>query len=154
MARVFLDTRGLEDFVETIRKISDNSEDIIDKALEAGADVVADSVRAEINALPTGKTYGTEGKKRTTVYPEEKEAISSSFGISKPRTFQGNRNIKIGFGGYSKNGKANILIARSINSGTSFSKKFGFFNRGVNHSKSAAKEKVKEVFLEEIKKIT
>lgn len=154
MARAFLDTKGLEDFVDTIRKISGNSEAIIDKALEAGADVVADAVREEIEALPVGKDYGTKEKKRSTVFPEEKEALSSSFGISKPKTFQGSRNIKVGFGGYSKNGKANILIARSINSGTSFSKKFGFFTRGVNRSKSGAKEKVKEVFLEEIKKIT
>lgn len=154
MAKAFINTKGLEDLVMTLQRVSDRSEEIIDKAIEEGAGIVADAVRAEINALPVGKEYGHPSEKRNTVYPEEKASLSSSFGISKPMTLDGSRNVKVGFGGYNKDGKANILIARSLNSGTSFSKKFGFFNRGVRKSKAAATQKVEETLREEIRKIT
>nr|DAJ90235.1 MAG TPA: hypothetical protein [Bacteriophage sp.] len=154
MGKASLNTEGLEIFVTTLQRMGKESEQIVDKALDAGAAIVANAVRSEINLLPVGKEYGTSKRIRKTVFKEEKESLSKSLGITKPKKFGNERNVKIGFGGYNEKGKANILIARSINSGTSFSKKFRFFDKAVQKSKKLAVEKMENIFEEEIKKLS
>ena len=64
-------------------------------------------------------------------------------------------NNQIGYddAGYDENNKPIQMIARSVNSGTSFMKKNPFFEKGVRNSRNKAKQKMIEVAEKELEKI-
>ena len=67
------------------------------------------------------------------------------------------RAEKLGFDGYNDDktddwprGKPNVMIARAIESGTSWSDKHPFFNKALQASRKRAEERMKEVMEREI----
>ena len=150
---------GIDSFVRDLNDLAGDTEGICKMAVYEGAKVVADSVKANINALPTrdGK-YVPKGKKARGATPEEKAALQSGFGISRMRA-NGTIDVSIGFDGYMAGGTKNYpkgkpisMIARSIESGTSWLQKTPFVNRGVASSKGAAEAAMQKCFDAEIKK--
>ena len=69
-------------------------------------------------------------------------------------------NVKLGFDGYNATrtkkyprGQPNVLIARSVNSGTTFRKKTKFVDKAVNSAKKAAEAAMDAACSREIEKI-
>lgn len=150
--KIRIDTGGLDDLVRTLNRIDKDCEKAIDEALESGAAVIADAVRASFNALPKSDEWGTSQRPRSTFTQREINILDQSFGISRPMNYRGGRDVKIGFGGYI-DGKPAVLVARSINSGTSFSAKTHFFENATNRSKTAAKKIVRDVLQSRIDRL-
>lgn len=82
-------------------------------------------------------------------------------GISQMETSEGTVNVKISFDGYNAmktkkypKGQPNILIARAIESGTSFRQKYPFVRKAVNASRKKAQETMQKVIDDEASKIT
>ena len=124
-----------------------NSEETAKKAVYAGAKVVADKIRQNLNAL--------------NVTPElQKQDLIDSFGIAPFDTDEkGVVNTKAGFDGYGSRptkkypkGLPNQLLARAIESGTSFRKKQPFVRPAVNAAKKQAIKEMERVVNEEVKK--
>ncbi len=149
---------GLDAAFDQFGVIAKDSEGIAKMCVYDGADVVADAVRRNIEGLPTRdpKEHKTKPRGATT---EEKEAMLKGFGVAKMRTASGSIDTVLGFDGYDgkptpkyPKGHAISMIARTIESGSSWLNKTPFLKTAYNSSKAAAEEAMARRFDEEIQK--
>lgn len=150
-------TVGLEAAFSEFGEMSRDSEGIAKACVYEGAKVAADAVKKNIQALPTRDPKTHHGKKGAT--PAEKEALLKGFGIAQMRTGGGTIDTVLGFEGYDKNvtprypgGHPIPMIARTIESGTSWLTKTPFIKPAINSSKAAAESAMATKFDEEISK--
>lgn len=136
--------------------------DLCGSAIHAGAGVIADAIRREVNDLPThtGMKHGDENNKIDTISKEQTIGLKYGLGISRMRFDNGYYNVKVGFDGYNDvrtrnypEGQPNALIARSVNSGTSFRQKNPFVDRAVRRSRRVAEAVMVKAFDENLKKL-
>lgn len=141
---------GLESLQMQLSELGAKSEAICKRGVYAGANVLADAVRSEVNNLRTGGSSQWETDRREM----QKKGLQDSLGISTMRNENGFINVLIGFNGYNEKGQANTMIARVFNSGNSFTSKQPFIKRAVNKSKAQAINAMQMAMDEEIKEIT
>ena len=141
--------KGIDTYIKQLNELQLAAKStIIGKTVYAGAAVVADKVRAAIQALPEGKESDAD------------TGLLDGFGISPMETEDGYTHVKLGFDGYNSvktkkypNGQPNVLIARVVNSGTSFRKKTKFVDKAVTASRKAAEKAMDETCNREIEKV-
>lgn len=155
---------GLDEFSTKIYAIENGALKAVHKALYAGADVLADSLRESITALPAISDYEAMGnyKKGTIgqITYKQRDGLLNSMGIAPHKDTGGAAETKIGFDGYNEvitkrwpNGQPNAMIARSVESGTSFMRKTPFVASAVRRSKERAQNAMSKAFDEEINKL-
>lgn len=143
-----------------LQKLGKSTEEIAKKALYEGANIVADEMRAGIDALPTDESWGTQKNPAKGIREKQKQGLQEGFGISPMQNDNGLINVHVGFSGYNDvkskkypSGQPNQMIARVAESGTSFSRKTPFINSAIRKSRKKAEAKMKEIGEEEINKI-
>lgn len=130
-----------EDYMLRLLRAEELSETIAQKAIEAGAGVVANEIRANLNANLSGSTESTG-------------ALAAALGITPvSKDEKGFWNAKVGFDGYDEKGVPNQLKARVMESGSSKIQKRPFVRPAVNATKKAAQDVMQQVVEEELKKI-
>lgn len=146
---------GLDVYLRQLDRLKANTGSAIGKAIYEGAGLVATEVHEEIMKLPVNNQYGSKG-----ITSVQKKGLLEGFGISHAQTDGDYRHVKLGFDGYNDqhtkqypNGQPNSLIARSVNSGTSFRKKNPFVDKATRRSKSACEIRMSQVLEREIIKI-
>lgn len=152
---------GIDNYIKQLNKLQQSTKDgVVGKTVYAGAAVVADSVRRAIQALPVGDGRAQGGGLVDTVTLPQKAGLLGGFGISRMKDDDGFVNVKLGFDGYNSTrtekyprGQPNALIARSVNSGTTFRKKTKFVDKAVNSAKKAAETAMDAACSREIEKI-
>ena len=114
---------------------------------------VLDEVRKNIQALPIDDRFVRGGQTLYGVTDAQKQGLLDGFGISRMQDDGGYLNVKLGFSGYNSvrtknypNGQPNSVIARSVNSGTSFRQRNPFVDNAVANARSQAEEKMKQKF--------
>lgn len=153
---------GLNDYELMISKLSKGVDDIAGKAIYAGAGIVADAIKENIKSLPIVRGYGTEKDPLPGgVTAPQKAGLIDGLGISPMQSDAGYLNVKIGFDGYNATkteeypqGQPNQLVARGVESGTSWKQKKPFIRPAINASKSRAEAEMARILDEEIEKIT
>lgn len=141
-------TDGMEDVNKMLASLGEKATEIASKGLYDGAGIVADSMKNGINRIVTEPfnyiaSSDATGTKRYAS-PDEKAALIGKSGIAKFQNTGAEVNTLVGIGsaaGYATVGgkkKAVRLIARSINSGTSFMHKQPVFRQAVTSSTAAA----------------
>lgn len=141
------------------------------KAVRAGADVLADEVRRNIDALPEetfGKLSGHSGSKSFVGPPQvfkavphtHKKALQDGFGITEIQTdSHGFVHAKLGFEGYADEstkskaypkGLPVPLIARAVESGSSVRAKIPFVRPAVHRKRQAAIQAMEDTIRDEI----
>lgn len=137
--------RGCAEYQKALQKMLNTSEGSVKKAIYEGAKQVADACTDSIRSLPTSEGYGTQSKPLSSLRPEEKRGLEESFGLSRMQTENGFIYTKAGFSGYNDvktkkfpQGQPNVVIARAVESGTSFRVKHPFIRPAVNRSKKQA----------------
>lgn len=165
MARMHME--GLEEYEKALSQMANHTEEIAEAAVYVGAGIVADAMREEIEALPVGEGEITglppkakDGQKINVVSRRQKADLLNGLGVARIENNRGYIQTKVGFDGYGSvktkkhpDGLPNVVLARSINSGTSFMKKNPFARRAVNNSKNHAVKAMGEKIEEEIKKV-
>ena len=159
MARIIFSR--LADYEFLISKLSRNSKSIAGAAVYAGADIVTDEIRKEILTLPLVSGYGTPDKPLPGgVTLPQKEGLLDGLGIAKMQDDNGYINVKVGFDGYNSTatekyprGQPNQLVARGVESGTSWKEKCPFVRPAVRRTKRRAEAEMEKVLDEEIKKL-
>lgn len=138
MARITF--KSGDEYALRLMKTANRSEDLMKRAIYAGAKVVADRVRANLEANLSGSETSTG-------------ALAASLGIT-PITEDRNGfwNAKIGFDGYDERGVPNQLKARVLESGSSRVKKRPFVAPALRASRKTALEAMGKVIDDEIKK--
>lgn len=151
---------GLDTYMEQLERLGQNSENAAKMALYEGARIAADEMRESIQRLPTQEEWGSKTEPAKGIKKVQKQGLLDGFGISPMQNEDGCINVKIGFHGYNAfktkqypNGQPNAMIARSVESGTSFQRKTPFVARAVRKTKQRAEAKMKEIFENEIEKI-
>lgn len=152
--------KGLEEYELQLMKIRDGGRICIGQAIYKGAGIIADQVKANIQALPIDNRIIT---KTSTVAlhgisTAQKQGLLDGFGIAKLEDDGGYRHVKLGFDGYNSvvtrkypGGQPNSVIARSVNSGTSFRARIPFVDSAISQKKGMAEEAMKEAFDEALK---
>ena len=153
---------GLNDYELMISRLSKGVDDIAGKAIYAGAGIVADAIKENIKDLPIVRGYGTkENPLPGGVTAPQKAGLINGLGISPMQNGAGFLNVKIGFDGYNATktdkypqGQPNQLVARGVESGTSWKEKKPFIRPAINASKSRAEAEMARLLDQEIEKIT
>lgn len=142
-----LKMQGLEKYEQQLLKLKDISREAIGQAIYDGAGIVADQVMANIQSLPVDERGYTKEGTLHGVTSLQKAGLAEGFGIAKLQDEGGYAHVKLGFNGYNgvksktyPNGQPNSMIARSVNSGSSFRDRIPFVDNAVNAKKSAAEQ--------------
>lgn len=150
---------GLDEYVTELEKLTNTSRECIGKAIYEGAAIVADAVKQATANLPIDERVVRNGQMLVGITQKQKDGLLEGFGIAPMENDNGYMHVKLGFAGYNSqrtgkfpNGQPNAMIARSVNSGTSFSQRIPFVDNAIRQKKSACEEKMKETFDQELGK--
>lgn len=138
-----------------LSRMHDKAEGLCKKALFEGAKVLADAMKAEIEALPTddrgrhveaGSTDVLQGPRA-----QQKAGLLASFGVAPFRNSNGTWETHLGFDGRNDiqtarwpGGQPNSMVARSVNAGTYFMRANPFIDRTRSQHAKAAKAAMEE----------
>ena len=135
---------GLDDYLTQIQNLEFTAPKALAYAVYAGAKVVADEIRKDLEALPTEEKFYNP---KTALLPAEKQGLLDGLGISAQKNENGYVNSKIGEDGYNDDvtekyprGHPNAMIARALEHGTSFMPRNPVFTRATKRAKAAAEE--------------
>jgi HK97 gp10 family phage protein len=154
--------RGTDELELQLSKLGKMTTEIAKDVVMAGAQPVADEIRADLRSLPVDKPrYLESGDEYNVVTKFQLKDLDDSLGITPPDVDRfGNVNTKVGFDGYGSypteqypKGLPNQLLARAIESGSSVRKKNPFIRKAVNRSKKKSLEEMQKKFDEEIELI-
>lgn len=146
---------GLEEYENQLLKLQNITPECIGRAIYEGAAIVADAVKQNIESIPVDERIYTKHNNTmlSGISSAQKEGLREGFGIAKIQDDGGFRHVKLGFAGYNSvitkqypNGQPNSVIARSVNSGSSFRQRIPFVDNAVNSSKGAAENAMKDTF--------
>lgn len=137
---------GLDDVFAMLKSIGGDIESVQKQAVYAGMAVIRDEVVRQIEALPEQRGYLPKDKlPRDVITPREKEQLLKHIGIAQMDNKDGTVSTRISFDGYTnivtkkyKKGLPAILVARSINSGSSVRSKHPFMRNARAASKAKA----------------
>ena len=150
--------KGMDEYLAKLGNLEFAAPGLVGQAIYEGAKVVADQVRAEIEALPTAESKRVAIPRDPTQV--EKDGLLDGLGVAKKKNDGGYINVKIGMDGYNTDktkkypkGKPNAMIARSLESGSTVMKRNAFISRAVNKTKKEAEAAMQKVIEEGIEKI-
>lgn len=160
MAKMKVRMKELEKFEANLLKLENLSREMIGEAIFDGAGVVADAVKASIETIPIDNRFATGSTTLYGITEEQKQGLRDGFGIAPMRDDGGYIHVKLGFDGYNSQqtkkypgGQPNSLIARSVNTGTSFRQRFPFIDNAANQSRSKAEDKMIKKFDDAVNKV-
>lgn len=146
---------GIDNFVATFERLGSDSVGISKTCVYRGAELIADAVRAAIKTIPS-RDPGE--RTRTGITQAEREGLLEGLGISTMQVSGGVVDNKIGFDGYNSyitksypKGHPNSMVARSIESGTTFLKKTPFIAPTVRRLRASVKEAMQAELDEQIR---
>ena len=150
----------LEDYELRLSRLAGRTEEIAGKAIYAGADIITNAIRANIEGLAAvddrAGAIAYQKKAPAPLTRTAKQGLLDGLGITPMQDDGGYYNVKVGFDGYNDiptrkypNGQPNQLIARSLESGSSIAQKHPFIRPAINASRKAAEAKMAEVLDEE-----
>jgi HK97 gp10 family phage protein len=135
---------GIDEYLSKLNQLGKYSIGLCKRALYDGAAVIADSVRAEVDALPTSDRDAKKGDPQP-ILEYEKQGLQEGLGVAKMRDEHGVIYTRIDFDGYNRlkskkypSGHPNSMVARAINSGTSKRKKNPFMSRAIRKGRAKA----------------
>ncbi|NLC92516.1 MAG: HK97 gp10 family phage protein [Treponema sp.] len=134
-----------DDFLEKLSRLGNRTDEICEKMLKAGGEVVLSKAKSNLSSV-VGQ--GTKYKTRST------GELESAIGLSDVRLDKnGNYNIKIGFAESRKDGSSNAKLANIIEYGKSGQVAKPFMKPAKNSSKAKCLEVMKATFDKEVDSI-
>lgn len=146
--------KGMDQYLSQLQNLEFDAPEAVKEAVYEGANIVADAVRKNINNLPTDDSPYQEYI--TALRTVQKRGLAqkkrgTGFGVSPMQNENGYIHVKLGFDGYNTlktkkhpGGQPNAMIARTFESGNSFTKKLSFVSKATRATKDAAERKMAE----------
>ena len=148
-----LKMKGLDEYEKQLTKLQNISRECVGQAIYQGAKEIADEVKRNIEAIPIDQRKLKPGQVLHGVTASQKQGLRDGFGIARIQNDNGYVHVKLGFAGYNStitdkypNGQPNSMIARSLQSGTSFRDRIPFVDNAVSAKKGACEQKMIETF--------
>lgn len=154
--------KKMDEYLFKISKLEAELKDqVLGGAIYGAAGIVTDEIRKSLEQVPTDETFGTETQKAKGPRKAQKKGLYESLGIASLQDDgTGYLNVKIGFDGYNDivtqrwpKGQPNQMVARSVESGTTWMQKNDFVRRAVASSRKRSIEFMKKTVDKGIKKI-
>ena len=152
--------QGLEEYENRLLKLEKLSKEMIGEAVYDGAGIVADAVKSAISQIPIDERHVKPGEMLNGITKKQKAGLIDGFGIAPMKDENGYLHVKLGFAGYNSvvtknypNGQPNSIIARSVNSGSSFRQRNPFVDNAVKSAKSQAEQAMIKKFDEKLKDV-
>lgn len=149
---------GADSWITTIEGLAAHSDAAASSAVYGGARTIADGIREAIKNLPS---QTSDGHRRRGVTDEERQGLLDGLGVAQHRRAGGVVDTKIGMDGYNSyrtarypNGHPNSMVARSVESGTSWLQKTPFIAPTVRRLKASTVEAMQAELDEFIRKET
>ena len=134
-----------EDFLQKLSKLGNRTDEICEKMLKAGGEVVLSKAKSNLSSVVGS---GTKYKSRST------GELEGALGLSEVRLDKnGNYNIKIGFAESRKDGSSNAKLANIIEYGKSGQVAKPFMKPAKSASKNQCIEVMKATFDKEVSNI-
>lgn len=144
--------QGVDELIAQYQRLADSAEDVIGEAIYQGAGVVVRQVASAIEGITTDNRHGTEDHKTQGPSDIQKQGLIHSLGIAPMRNDNGFWNVKIGFDGYNRvhtkrwpQGQPNSMVARSVESGTSWMQKQPFMRKAEQSARGPCEEAMRIV---------
>lgn len=143
-----LEWGGWNEYSDQLRKLENKTSFVAERVLYEMAGYLYREIRRRLEAMPTitdnmGKGRFKQNKQFEALTVAQKKGLLDSLGIAPFRDEISNINTRIGFDGYNEvktkkypNGQPNVLIARSLEVGTSYLPKHPFIKPAVSAAKS------------------
>ena len=135
---------GFDEYMAKLNELQANTTSLVKRAVYDGAAVVANEVRASIEALPSTDRNPPKGEP-LGVLDYEKDGLLEGLGLSGMKNDDGFIYTHVGFEGYNRlkskkypKGHPNSMIARSIESGSSVRAKHPFMRKALQNAKQKA----------------
>lgn len=151
MAKIELS--GFEEYEKQLKALERDVTTVCKAVVFPGAGVMAETLRAEVEALPTisdaqALANWRSGKRQPSLSEGQKAGLLASLGISRiRREASGMIQASVGFEGYNgvktkhfPSGQPNPEVARSLEKGTSYLQRNAFTARAVKKAREAAIE--------------
>lgn len=149
---------GIDKYINSLEEISNATDEMIGKAIYEGAKVVTDEIRGALEGLPVDNRIAKNGETLTGISQAQKSGLLDGLGITTMRK-DDSYNVKVGFDGYNNvktktwpKGQPNSMIARSLESGTSFRAKNPVISKATRAAKAQAEEAMAKAFDDELEK--
>ena len=150
---------GINEYAAKLYALSDESETMIKRAVFDGADIVINEIKSAIAMLPAQAENPKKGE-TFTMLEAERDGLIEGAGLSEMKNVNGYIHTKFGFAGYNRlkskkypKGHPNVMIARAIESGTSFRRKTRFVQKATKAAAKAAEAAMAARFDEDTKNI-
>lgn len=149
--------KGLKEYVKKIENLSNslNAEVCVENAVTEGSKVVSKITLEALEKMPTDdRRWATPENKRNGLRSYEKKDLIASWGIT-PLDIKGNLiDRKTGVDrGYNRGGTPNVVIARSLEKGTSFMVKNPVISRASRKARKPCLEAMQESLNRDIDRI-
>lgn len=156
----FVVGNGISNYVQQLEELSTASEEMIKRSVYSGAGIVTDAVRKNIQGLPVRHGgYFKDGVKASGITPVQKAGLLNGLGIAPFKNENGYVHVKVGMDGYNATktkkypkGQPNAMVARSVETGTSWMQAHPFIGPAVRSTKAKAEQAMAKAFDEECKK--
>ncbi len=162
--------QGLEDFINLCIFTDAQLTKVIGRSIHPGAKIMANAIKQSINGIQVDDSKGshhykdedgkTHNRYRTGPTTEQKQALIESFGIAAIKRTRYGWNVKAGWDGYNNivtekypKGQPNAMIARSVNTGSSFMLPQHFLDRAVQGAEATTVQAIADQFDIELDKI-
>ena len=132
--------KGIDKYIQNMTNLALESEEITKRGVYDGMKVVADAIVAGIGGIKPG--HG--------ITEADIEGLRTGFGIARIENRGGTINTKSGFAGKNSKGKRNSVVAREIESGTSYRSKQSFVGTAGRKAKAAAEQAIAKTIDDEI----
>ena len=134
-----------EEYLQKLSKLGDRTDEICEKMLKAGGEVVLSKAKSNLSSVVGS---GTKYKSRST------GELEGALGLSEVRLDRnGNYNIKVGFAESRKDGSSNAKLANIIEYGKSGQVAKPFMKPAKSASKNQCIEIMKATFEKEVNNI-
>lgn len=162
MAKITLRSTDATAILTQMSTLGNRTDDICKQAIYAGAQILVDQIRANLDALPTDKfRFLQDGDQFTGVPEMYKRDLQEDLGIAPMQVdFDGNWNTKIGFEGCGiletntyPIGVPLVMLARAVESGSSYRAPTPFVRPAISKARSRAQKAMAQKVEGEIKKL-
>lgn len=147
---------GIDEFLNICDLTVKQTDKILGRSIYPGGGIMYDAALRTVSAIRTDPAWRHPGR-RLGPTEQQKAGLAESLGIAKIRKERWGLNVKIGFDGYNDivtkrwpKGQPNMMVARSVESGTSFMQPQYFMERAVNAATAAVEKAIEEQFYEEL----
>lgn len=150
---------GMDEFVNLCLKTDRTLTRVIGKSIYPAGKHMGNAIKKSLKNIKEDSGSHRHGLRKGPT-SAQKKALIESYGIAKMHAGSNGYNVKIGFDGYNgivtkkyPKGQPNAMIARSVNSGTSFMEAQPFMDATVAKETDATVEIIKDRFENEMQKL-